>query len=286
MAKLIFGCGYLGGRVAHCWRDRGEKVYAVTRSAERASELTADGVVPLVGDLTGPARLSLPDEISTVVFAVGPDRQSTTSIHDVFVGGLRNAIGSLLGSIGRFLYISSTGVYGSIAGEEVDEDSPCQPTREGGQASLAAERLLESSRFASQAIILRLAGLYGPVRVPRSADLLAGRPIDAPARGWLNLIHVDDAAQIVLLADEQAPLPRTYVVSDGVPVQRAEYYSELARLLGAPPPRFVEPAGHSPAAQRAASDKRINPRRMFDELRPELRYPDYRVGLAAIVGRT
>jgi nucleoside-diphosphate-sugar epimerase len=132
-------------------------------------------------------------------------------------------------------------------------------------------------------VILRLAGLYGPGRIPRSADLVAGRPIDAPARGWLNLIHVDDAAQIVLLAEQRALLPRTYVVSDGQPVVRTEYYAELARLLRAPPPTFVEPVASSPAAARAASDKRIVPRRMFAELRPTLQFPSYREGLAAIV---
>ena len=51
------------------------------------------------------------------------------------------------------------------------------------------------------------------------------------ARGWLNLIHVKDAARLVLLAEERAPLPRTYVVSDGQPVLRAEYYDGAGRLL-------------------------------------------------------
>src|SRR5439155_2367302 len=156
-------------------------------------------------------------------------------------------------------------------------------TREGEKASLAAEQLLHNSPFAPKAIVLRLAGLYGPGRIPRAAEIKAGQPIAAPARGWLNLIHVEDAARIVLLAEERASPPRTYVVSDGVPVQRAEYYAELARLLNAPPPRFAEPLPDSPAAERAASDKRINPRRMFEELRPTLLYPDYRTGLARIV---
>jgi nucleoside-diphosphate-sugar epimerase len=115
------------------------------------------------------------------------------------------------------------------------------------------------------------------------ADLVAGRPIDAPAEGWLNLIHVDDAANIVLLAERRAPAPRTYVVSDGYPVQRRDYYTELARLAGALPPRFIEPPSDSPAAQRAASDKRVDPQRMMKELQPQLRHPDYRCGLSAIV---
>jgi nucleoside-diphosphate-sugar epimerase len=166
---------------------------------------------------------------------------------------------------------------------EVDEDTPCHPTRDGGRACLAAEELLRTSKFAEKAIILRLAGIYGPGRTPRLLDLLAGKPIDAPAAGWLNLIHVEDAARIVTLADERLQPPKLYVVSDGQPALRGDYYRELSRLLGAPSPQFVEPAPDSPAAQRAASDKRIQPRRLFADLQPALAYPSYREGLAAIV---
>jgi nucleoside-diphosphate-sugar epimerase len=148
---------------------------------------------------------------------------------------------------------------------------------------LAGEQVLQSSRFSSKAIILRMAGIYGPGRIPRSADLVAGRPIDVPEHGWLNLIHVDDAARIVLLAEQRALPPQTYVVSDGHPVQRADYYRELARLLNAPSPKFIASPGDSPAAERAASDKRVNPQKMFAELRPALSYPHYRAGLAGIV---
>jgi nucleoside-diphosphate-sugar epimerase len=283
MAKLIFGCGYLGLRVARLWQAAGERVYAVTRTVDRASQLAAEGIQPIVRDLTADSQLPLPQGVRTVLFAIGYDRSGPPSIHDVYVGGLARAIDWLPDSVDRLLYVSSTGVYGQVAGQSVDEDSPCQPTREGGKACLAAEQLLQSSRFASRAIILRLAGLYGPDRIPRSADLIAGRPIDAPASGWLNLIHVADAARIVLLAEKQAAPPRTFVVSDGAPVQRAEYYTELARLLNAPAPHFIEPPADSPAAQRAASDKRIDPARLFAELQPALQYPNYRAGLAAIV---
>jgi len=188
-------------------------------------------------------------------------------------------------AVERFVYISSTGVYGHVTGTEVDESSPCEPTRDGGKACLAAERLLMASPLATQAIILRLAGIYGPDRIPRAKDLIAGTPIDAPAAGWLNLIHVEDAARIVLLAEQRATPPKLYVVSDGQPVERGEYYRELARLLRAPAPQFIAPPADSPAAQRAASDKRVNPRRMIEELSPDLEFPSYREGLAGIVER-
>jgi nucleoside-diphosphate-sugar epimerase len=99
----------------------------------------------------------------------------------------------------------------------------------------------------------------------------------------LNLIHVDDAANVVLAAEERARPPRTYLVSDGQPVLRRQYYEMLAQLLGAPPPQFIAPAADSPAAERAASDKRISNQRMIEELGVQLAFPSYREGLAAIV---
>lgn len=286
MKKLIFGCGYLGCRVAKLWRQAGHEVLAVTRQAERARRLAEEDLVPLVADISDAVSLAALQEISdigSVLFAVGYDRASGQSIGDVYVGGLANVLQALPESVGRFIYISSTGVYGDAGGSEVDETSPCEPQREGGKACLAAEQLLQQSRFAGRSIVLRLAGIYGPGRIPRADHLRRGAPFAAPAEGFLNLIHVDDAAEIVLLAERLALPPASYCVSDGQPVVRAEYYRELARLLNAPPPNFVDPAANSAALHRAGSDKRINNARLMRELQPALKYASYREGLAAIV---
>jgi nucleoside-diphosphate-sugar epimerase len=285
MAKLVFGCGYLGLRIAKLWRQAGEEVFAVTRSAGKAENLAAAGLTPLVADISQPNTLAPIAQLSgidTVLFAVGFDRRSGQTITEVYVDGLAQVL-RVLPAVSRLIYISSTGVYGQVAGDQVDENSPCQPTREGGQACLAAEQLLRQSNLADRTIILRLAGIYGPDRIPRAQELKAGAAIAAPAHGFLNLIHVDDAARIVLLAEEHATAPELYCVSDGQPVQRAEYYSELARLVGAPPPQFIDPPSDSPAAQRAGSDKRISNALLRQNLAPNLLYPSYREGLRAIV---
>jgi nucleoside-diphosphate-sugar epimerase len=282
MAKLIFGCGYLGLRVARLWREQGEDVYAVTRSADRAALLAAEGLLPLVADVVNDTQLPVPQGVRTVLFALGNDRRSNLPTTAIYGRGIERAIAWMPETVDRFLYISSTGVYGQLSGQWVDESSASEPTTEGGKASLAAEQLLQSSRFGDRAIILRLAGLYGPGRIPKAADIAAGRPIEAAADGWLNLIHIDDAAQIVVEAAHRAPVPRTYVVSDGHPIIRRDYYQELARLLSAPPPTFTPPAADSPAGQRSTSDKRIRPDRLYSELNIDLKYPDYRAGLAAI----
>jgi nucleoside-diphosphate-sugar epimerase len=100
------------------------------------------------------------------------------------------------------------------------------------------------------------------------------------------LIHVDDAAEVVIAADSLAPstnAPRIYCVSDGQPVVRGEFYGEAARQIGAPSPRFVEPEPNSPRAIRAESNRRVSNGRMMAELRVKLAYPSYREGLAAIL---
>ena len=283
MTKLIFGCGYLGERVARLWRDTGHEVATVTRSAERAARLAGLGLRPIVADIASNGVIPPLPPFDTVLFAVGHDRQSPQSIHDVYLEGLRHALTALLDSVRRFIYISSTGVYAQTDGEWVDEDSATEPTRDGGRACLAAEQLLAEHPLGRRAIVLRLAGLYGPGRIPLRRQIEAGEPLATPSDGFLNLIHVDDAAQIVLLAETHAPPPQCFVISDGHPVPRSEYYEELARLLHAPPPTFQPPDKNSPAARRSESDKRIKNARMLATLQPQLQFPSYREGLAAIV---
>lgn len=285
MAKLVFGCGYLGFRVAKLWRRSGEEVIAVTRSTAKATQFSAAGLQPLIADLNQPetlAPISQLTGIDTVLFAVGFDRLGGGTIREVYVDGL-SRVADRLSAVSRLIYIGSTGVYGQVAGDVVDETSPCHPVREGGIACLGAEQFLRQSNLANRTIILRLAGIYGPDRVPRVRELQAGAPIAAPAEGCLNLIHVDDAARIVLLAEQRVAPPKLYCVSDGQAVQRAEYYRELARLVGAPPPRFVDPPPDSPAAQRAGSDKRVSNALLMHELAPALLYPSFREGLRSIL---
>jgi nucleoside-diphosphate-sugar epimerase len=171
-----------------------------------------------------------------------------------------------------------------MGGDWVDEDSKCVPERAGGRACLAAEERLLAHPLAGVSIILRLAGIYGPGRLPNLQALQAGEPIAAPEHGFLNLIHVDDAARAVVAAGVASRAGgRRYLVSDGCPVSRREYYAEVARLSAAPPPRFVAPAEDAHAVARAAAEKRVRNDRLLEELGVQLEYPDFRAGLKAIV---
>ncbi|MFO0817364.1 MAG: SDR family oxidoreductase [Pirellulales bacterium] len=304
MHRLVFGCGYLGSRVARLWADQGDSVTAVTRSPERAQIFASHGWQPIVADISNEPELltalSGLESIDTVLFAVGYDRTSGRSIHDIYVEGLRHVLRALTAythSIRTFLYISSTGVYGQTEGEWVDESFACQPNREGGIACLAAERLLQASCFGNRGIILRCAGLYGPGRLPYLRQIAAGEPIAVPAEGYLNLIHIDDAASITVQAAQQVAPPALFNVSDGQPVLRKNYYATLATLLNAPPPNFLphdapqpaastaskEQAGSARRAARGSADKRVANARLQQLLAPTLLYPNHSLGLAQVV---
>ncbi|MEZ6111506.1 MAG: NAD-dependent epimerase/dehydratase family protein [Pirellulaceae bacterium] len=294
MRRLILGCGYLGRRVANRWLDAGDDVWAVTRSAERAESLRQAGMRPVVWDVTNESVEELP-HADTVLFAVGYDRSANHPIHSVYVDGLARTLDRLPANTGRLIYISSTGVYSQNDGQWVDEDSPAEPNRDGGRACLAAEQLLTGHPLGQRAIILRLAGIYGPDRIPRRADLLAGKPIAATPDSYLNLIQVEDAADIVVtVAAADLSLPKLYTVSDGNPALRADYYAELSRLLDAPPPTFQfadavpaasAPETKSPNSRRSTGDKRISNQRLTQELPIRFHYPTYRHGLADAVER-
>jgi nucleoside-diphosphate-sugar epimerase len=289
MSKLIFGCGYLGERMARRWRTLEYDVAIVTRSSTRADVFRQQGYKAIVADITRPATLvDLPDA-ETVMFSVGFDRSAGQSIEEVYARGLRNVLAALSYGTGRLIYISTTGVYGNAGGEWIDEDTPPDPQRDGGRASLAAERALAEHPLGKNAVILRLAGIYGPGRIPFRSLLRAGAPIPAVSQGSLNLIHVADAVATVLAAtdanlESSSTGPRIFCVSDGHPVERGEYYGEVARRIGAPTPSFATPEPDSPRAERASQDRKVCNERMLAELGVQLTYPDYRAGLAAILG--
>jgi len=291
-ARLVVGCGYLGTRVAARWLAAGDRVYGITRRPATAAALAAIGINPIVLDVT--AEWDFPEDVpvdsgsgesasdglhpfptfDTVFWAVGFDRTSHTTHRDVHVTGLSRLLDALPGRP-RVILSSSTGVWGDEHGQIVNEDTPVHPSREAGRVLAEAESLLRSHRL-GPGVALRFAGLYGPDRLPRIDDLRAARPIAADPDSWLNLIHVDDAAAIVCaVAAAAAPQP-LYVVSDGHPVLRRDWYGHLAAITGSPDPVW------DPAAPRTrAADKRVDPSRLFRDVGVVLAHPDPLRGIAA-----
>ena len=281
LSTLIFGCGYLGQRVAEKAVYSGQMVWATTRNASKAAAMGSRGIHPLIADWTDERTLRDLPTVDQILVAVSYDRSSNHSRSESQVGGLRNLL-QAISPAANLCYISTTGVYHQTDGSWVDETSPTHPTREGGQAHLQAEKLLSQLRPDSAWTILRLAGIYGPGRIPRAEDVIAGRPIASPPKGFLNLIHVDDAVDAVMAAWSRSK-QRLYVVSDDCPVVRGEFYQQIARQCGAPPASFIEPPPDAPVRMRSESNKRIRNHQMKHDLLANLKYPTYREGLASVL---
>lgn len=275
--RVVVGCGYLGERVARRWVGDGARVIGVTRRPLRAAELAAAGIEPAVIDVAAvdpgwEALFRTAGCPATVFWSVGFDRTAGLTHRDIHVAGLRKLLDALAAGCGasapRVIFSSSTGVWGDERGGVVDEATPPHPGREAGRVLLEAETLLRTHRI-GPGTALRFAGLYGPGRLPRLDDLRAGLPIAADPDSWLNLVHVDDAADVVqALAVCAAPRP-LYVVSDGRPVRRRDWYGRLAALTGCPEPRW------DPSAPRSrGADKRVDPTLLLGDLGRPLGHPD------------
>jgi len=296
-STLIVGYGYLGKRVADAiLRQSPENtVFATTRSKAKADLIAGLSIQPIIADWTDRRSLTHLPSCKRVVVAVSYDPRSGRSRDESQVGGLSNLL-EFLPAEADICYISTTGVYHQTDGSWVDETSPARPRAAGGLAHLRAESLLHNRRPHGRWTILRLAGIYGPGRVPRVNDVIAGRPVDGPHGGYLNLIHVEDAANAVLAAWECKDRSRLYAVADDRPVIRSAFYEQIARLTGAPSPRFTSqlvggdtsganatnPLPAAVLSSRSLSNKRIWNRRFRRDLMPELAYRDYVDGLLAV----
>lgn len=269
-------------RVAEAWRKLGDHVILTTRSVEKAAAWNQAGWETRIADVTRPDTLANLPVVHSVLYAVGWDRSSGLDRQLIYVHGLRNVLEHLSGVESHFIYISSTGVYGEGQGAWVDEQTSVQPTREAGRACWDAEQVLITSDWAEKSVRLRFAGIYGPQRIPFQRELASGQPLPVDPNGYLNLIYVDDGVSLVLAVDGMAT-PALYVVSDGQPVTRGEYYREVARQLGVTA-EFGEPTATGPRGERMLDNKRVDSARVHRELKIKWKCPSYREGIARALG--
>ncbi len=165
MALLVVGCGYVGRPVAERWLQAGRPVAALTRGGEAVQSLSALGVQPVVADwLDANGPWPLPFEPSCALVAV-PHREDERFGAQTHVIGLQNLL-TRCRTLKRLVVLSTTGVYHQHDGGWVDELSPTEPTRIGPQIALAAEQWLQHNCPEQLTTSLRLAGIYGPGRVP------------------------------------------------------------------------------------------------------------------------
>lgn len=280
---LIVGCGYVGRRLAVRLHEQGDPVTGLVRTHESAGQLRAAGIEAVQADLDEPLP-ALPTGGSRVFYLAPPPSRGD---RDPRLGRFLEACAGDRRP-GRILYVSTTGVYGDCRGEWVDESRPVAPAAARSRRRWDAEQRLRgwSRATGGETVVLRVAGIYGPGKLPLER-LRQGAPMvserDAP---WTNRIHVDDLVGVLLAAMDRAPDGGLYNVSDGRPGNMRDYFDRLADLTGLPRPPAIDPAD---AEQRLSAgmlsylreSRRLSNRKMIDELGVTLNYPDLDTGLPA-----
>jgi nucleoside-diphosphate-sugar epimerase len=203
---------------------------------------------------------------------------------------MRAFLGALSGkmAVRRIVYISTSAVYGDCQGAWITEAQPLNPATPRGHRRLDAEQQLLGwcQAHATQWVILRVPGIYGPGKLPL-ARLRKGTPVlreaDAP---FTNRIHADDLAAICVAA-LHCPVANTiYNVSDGHPSNMTDYFFRVADAAGLPrPPEVSREEAQAVLSAGMLSflqdSRRMDNSKLLNELGIELQYPDLAAGLAA-----
>ncbi|WP_284263508.1 SDR family oxidoreductase [Roseicyclus amphidinii] len=281
MKLLIFGYGYTARTLVAEMNPAPGETRVTTRSPDKAAQLEAEGLTARVfpgTDMTADLHWA-----THVLITAGPEDG-----HDPVLAHARDAIVAAADGLVWVGYLSTTGVYGDHSGGWVDEETPLTPSTARGRARVAAEGEWQALYHAHglPLHIFRLAGIYGPGRGP-FAKVREGtaRRIVKPGQVF-SRIHVEDIAQVLVASMAHPQAGAVYNLCDDDPAPPQDVIAHAAELLGLPVPPEVpyDEAELSPMARSFyAESKRVDNRRMKEELGIRLRYPDYRAGLAALL---
>jgi nucleoside-diphosphate-sugar epimerase len=289
MRVAILGCGYVGLELGRQLADEHE-VFGVRRSDAGIDAVERAGLQAVRADVTDPAQLADVPDADAVVFAVSADGRDAAAYRAAYVEGQRTAIESLAGRADppeRYIYTSSTGVYGDHDGDWVDEETELRPTSERTELLARAETLaLEATADAGiDGTVARLAGIYGPDRYGIE------RYLESPVvEGHRNAIHRDDAAGVLAyLLEEDLARGEVVLVVDDEPVSRVAFAEWLAAATDRSPPETLtrdtvaaDDARSESARRRLTADKRCSNDRLRD-LGYEFRYPTFREGYRQVL---
>ena len=289
MRVLIVGCGYVGLPLGAELARQGHEVFGLRRTAAAEAELRSAGIKPLAGNISQPGQLArLPAAYDWVVNCVASSRGGPQEYREVYLQGTRNLVEWLAASSPKkFVYTSSTSVYGQNDGSLVDETSATEPAAETSRILVEAEQVLLKAVRQQQfpAVILRLAGIYGPDRGYWFQQLLKGTAtMEGKGERILNLIHRDDVVGAVTAALERGQPGAIYNAVDNEPVAQASLFRWLSETLGKPMPPFV-PEDPDALRKRGITNKTISNRRLKLELGYQFKHPTFREGYAAEIER-
>jgi len=274
---LLIGCGDIALRAASLLRGR-VRMTGLVRRAEDAPKLRAHGVVPIVGDLDDFRSLDrLPPGPFAVVHAAPPPSEGRD---DPRTQRLVAALARRGRIPRRFVYISTSGVYGDCAGARVAEHRPRHPQTPRAKRRVAAEDALRrwASRHGVALAILRVPGIYAATRLPLDRVRQGTPVLSADHDVYTNHIHADDLARAVAAALFLGKPGRAYNVADDAEMKMGAWFDAVADAFKLPrPPRVDWEEAEARVAPMLLSfmseSRRLVNARMKRELRVKLRYP-------------
>ncbi len=283
MRVLVVGCGYVGMALGEVLVRQGLEVFGIRRSLEGTDVFEQLGIRCLAADVTSPETLArLPRSWDWVINTVSAGFQQF--YRSVYVEGMRNLIEWLrFAPPQRFVYTSSTGVYGQTDGSSVTEESATEVATDTGRALVDAEQVLLQGAKDGQlpAVVLRVAGIYGPGRGYWLGQFLSGQAvIEGEGQRVLNMIHRDDVVGSIVAALARGRPGQIYNAVDNKPVTQLELFRWLSRTVGREMPPSVA-ATKRTDSKRTWTSKRVLNHKLRAELDYQFRYPTFREGIAA-----
>lgn len=283
---LIIGCGDIGMRVATLARKSGVQVSALIRSPERAADLTHLGMETIIGDLDNPATpvRGLNAGGTPILYTVPPPGGGEYDTRmRVFLGSIEPGA-----EPSRIVYLSTTGVYGDQQGRTVTEETPTRGDTSRARRRLDAEQLLHAwgKHRGVTIVILRVAGIYGPHRLPLNRISEGAPVLRADQSPFTNRIHADDLARLCLAAITHCADGEILNICDNETSTMTDYFNAVADAFALPRPPQIDRedarAKMPPLLFSYFSEsRRIDNCRMRERLGIPLLYPDLKSGLKA-----
>lgn len=289
MRVLIIGCGYVGTPLGAELIRLGHEVFGVTRSDKNHAALQSHSIQPLIADISQRAELDkLPQPFDWVVNTVSSSKGGIDDYKQVYWQGTANLIDWLAATPPKkFVYTSSTSVYGQTDGSQVKESSPTEPSGETGPVLVAAEKLLLDAARDKKfpAIILRISGIYGPDRGHLFLQYLKDEAhIGGKGERLLNMIHRTDVVGCLIAALKSGRAGEVYNATDDEPIPEIHFFRWLSETLGKNMPPFGEDRSAA-GRKRPVTHKKVLNRKLKMELGYQFKYPTFRQGYTAEIQR-
>ena len=296
MSKVfIFGCGYLGIRLADTLIATGHEVGALTKNETFADVLRARGTTEVIVD-----RLEsdtwhglVGNDYTKIINCVSSAGNGLSGYESSYYEGQASIIQwAKSHSIETFVYTSSTSVYPENSGGLVSEDSLKEDSvhSDTAQVLIRSENLIESNQsHFDDYFILRLSGIYGPKRHYLLNQIQSSSAIAGSGDYFMNMIHIDDIVTAIIgLINVKADIPSgIYNLSDDMPTQKKVVVEWLANEVGIAVPVFDKDSVTQRNASRKTRTKnrRIANTKIKEALGLVLKYPSYKEGYTHIISQ-